>query len=398
METKLRVLLASSVLPRATSGGELLLERHLLHEPRIELGLITEGNWRGGESSYTAVPKWLLRRFRPARFRKHLTTFQSRFGKVFPLHPMVSFARKFAPDVVLTVAHGRLFPYAKMIAQRVNCPLVSIYHDWWPAMVPAAEEKREDRHFRQLYAASQLVFSVSEEMLTLLGAHADARVLLPIPGESGRTPRRASDHGAFKILYAGRLNYPYQAAMSELASRLVGHERLQLILFGDASHWPSLALEELSRAGIYKGLCPPGDDRIEEATKEADVLLTHLSFDLSDAVRVETSFPSKMTDYFRRGKPVILWAPEYSAAARWVRNQDAGVLVTDPSPAALIAAVEHLAADSQLQCRLSARAETLSKSTVSRSTIQAKFIDGLAAVHGKANASRRASGSRIANG
>jgi glycosyltransferase involved in cell wall biosynthesis len=380
----LRVLLVSSVPPRLTNGGELLLNRHLLHDSRIEVGLITEHRWIGVESAAVASPNRILRRLRPTSFQETVRSLLIRWEKLFPMPRLVRFAKHFDPDLVLTVAHGWLFPYAALLAKRLHRPLVSIFHDWWPALIPAAERRGEEQRFRRLYSKSKLVLSVSREMLDLLGPHRDARVLLPIPGAETKAASPVKRNRTFNVLYAGRLNHPYQAAMRELTECLVGQDLLKLTLLGDASEWPLSVLEELGRAGIYQGEYPAGDRRIETAIERADALLAHLSFSPDDALRVRTSFPSKLTDYFRRGKPIILWAPHYSAASQWARSYDAVLVVDDPSPAALVRTLEQVANDEVMRKELGARATQLATGPLSAENIQNEFIAGLVAASGGA--------------
>jgi hypothetical protein len=57
------------------------------------------------------------------------------------------------------------------------------------------------------------------------------------------------------------------------------------------------------------------------------------------------SFPSKWADYSVIGLPLLVWAPPWSASARFVeRHPEAAALVTTPDDGAVAAAIARLAA------------------------------------------------------
>lgn len=374
---QLRVLIVSSVVPRPTSGGELLLDRHLMHDSRLELALVNEDPWSGPQPAILAAPNRILRHLRPAVIQETFRSLLKDSNRMYPRGDLAKFARCFEPNLVLTVAHGQLFPYAALLAKDLACPLVSLFHDWWPALIPAENAKSEERLFRRLYVSSQLVFSVSQAILDLLGPHPHAEVLLPIPGAAQAKPTHSmKSYGPLKVVYAGRLSEPYEESMRALTECLRKHDRISLTLFGDASGWPIDLIKDLTQTGVYKGERPPNDDSLEKSIQEADVLLAHLSFAAGDALRVRTSFPSKLTDYFRRGKPVVLWGPRDSAAVEWSRVNNAALVVDERSPLKLVEALEELANDELARKELSEAAVRIA-ATVSAEKLQEQFVAGL---------------------
>jgi glycosyltransferase involved in cell wall biosynthesis len=83
-----------------------------------------------------------------------------------------------------------------------------------------------------------------------------------------------------------------------------------------------------------------------------DAYLVAMLFDDEGKRRSETCFPTKFPDYCSLGRPIILWAPEYSAVVKWARKANAAVCVTNPDPRAVINAIKKLAADTHEQQRL----------------------------------------------
>ena len=93
---------------------------------------------------------------------------------------------------------------------------------------------------------------------------------------------------------------------------------------------------------------------------------------------MEVCFPSKLTDYTAAGLPILIWGPEYSAAARWAaENPGVALCVTDPDPTRLTAAVRQLASDPALRRNLATRAAEVGERDFSFSTALEVFRSGL---------------------
>jgi hypothetical protein len=57
----------------------------------------------------------------------------------------------------------------------------------------------------------------------------------------------------------------------------------------------------------------------------ADDRLAVMSFEPEQEVMVRTSFTTKLLDYCRFGKPVILWGPDYCASIRVAKKKNAAI-------------------------------------------------------------------------
>ena len=68
-----------------------------------------------------------------------------------------------------------------------------------------------------------------------------------------------------------------------------------------------------------------------------------MSFDPIDRDNMRLCFPSKLTEYTAAGLPLLVYAPIYSSAARWVEeNQLSAELVTEENPEKLDCAIDKL--------------------------------------------------------
>jgi glycosyltransferase involved in cell wall biosynthesis len=284
----------------------------------------------------------------------------------------------------LTVAHGDAFGGARRFADREGLPLASIFHDWYPDAVLAHRYARTllEKRFRGLYRASKVAFCVSEQMRVALGAHHNAQVLFPIPSASG-LPRWNSGcfrkASPFKMIYAGNL-YEYGPMMAGALLSISESKLERLEIRGANPQW-SLSLQTRMKASRNLFDFTSGTE-FNEWLKTADAFLIPMSFVASIRRRMETSFPSKLTEFARFGRPLVIWGPEYCSAVKWARNGDRGLCVTRPSANTLRETVETLCSDSIEQRRLGEAALSAAQTEFNADRIHNQFIAALeAAMH-----------------
>jgi glycosyltransferase involved in cell wall biosynthesis len=82
------------------------------------------------------------------------------------------------------------------------------------------------------------------------------------------------------------------------------------------------------------------EDELADLLAAADVLLVSERASLADM-----SLPSKLTTYFAAGRPVVAAIPADGATAREIQRSGGGIIVPAGAPAALLEALENLAAD-----------------------------------------------------
>jgi glycosyltransferase involved in cell wall biosynthesis len=92
---------------------------------------------------------------------------------------------------------------------------------------------------------------------------------------------------------------------------------------------------------------------------------------------METSFPSKLTEYAQYGKPLVIWGPSYCSAIKWGKEGARALCVEDPDPLAVVAAVERLRSSPAEYERLSARARHAANTEFFPELLQQKFVSAL---------------------
>src|SRR5262249_36292347 len=78
----------------------------------------------------------------------------------------------------------------------------------------------------------------------------------------------------------------------------------------------------------------PWTEMLRTFRQEADALVVPVSFQPGDRRQTILSFPSKLADYTAAGLPLLIFAPEYSSAARWARANPGVAEIVDTNETA----------------------------------------------------------------
>lgn len=391
----IQLLLISSVIPQNTTATELVLHRHFAAaKGELKVTLASDHSaLADNPDGIPILPNPILARLTKTRWaaiahslRQFLPTHDTR-----ALH---QYLRQHRPDAILTVAHGTLYPLALCMAQRFRLPLIAIFHDWFPdlAWVPNSLRSYLNHQFLQLYRHSDLAFCVSEGMRQALGNHPNAQVLPPIPGdeislvEDTSTPAQRDTQVPFTAVYAGNLSNCYASMLQALGRLAKTTESIRLRFVGPPPQWSPAVLHDLTDAGIYGGFLSRAE--LLRELHQADALLVVMSFDEGDRRRMETSFPSKLIDYCAIGKPLVIWGPDYCSAVRWASTYQSAITVTNPTPHALVDALEAIADQTEQHHFYAQQAKKVGTSTFEPQTIQRQFIDALNRVLEQSNSSQ----------
>jgi glycosyltransferase involved in cell wall biosynthesis len=374
----LKILLISSVLPRDTIGGEVVLYRHLSPKSELSLSIATNDSQGLLAEDIIEIPEnRLLNRLKRTRISKWVHDIRQCFDTFHDTKKLRIYIKHQKPDIILTVAHHELCWLAQKISQEFNIPLVTFFHDWWPDMayVHSFARKVLIHRFKRLYQQSHLAFCVSEEMRQALGKHPNAQILFPIPKHLliEKTLTSLAPNVKFTVIYAGNFSGIYGSMIQALCTSIAENYQLQLKLFGPQPDWEDFLVQQVKDRGIYGGFVANLDQEINNA----NALLVAMSFNQLDKMRMQTSFPSKLVGYCQFSKPIIIWGPEYCSAVRWARKNQSALVVTSPLVQDLVKAIEELATQPKEQNRLGNKALEMNQVMFNQENIQQQFMDNL---------------------
>ena len=304
---KPKFYLISSILPDNTkTGGEIVLYRHFVQRHDFELEIVN-------------VPRKVIFPFAAlerSRFRTYVRAFMGWYES-FDLSVIKSLPK---PAFVLTVAHGRDCFAAAKAARYWNVPLVTIFHDWYPASsgVHHAFQSFPDREFRKLYQQSALALCVSQEMKDMLGSHRNAVVFPPIPSDAKTEPITEQAKSTPNILYSGFCGGAYHHMLREVMD-ISNKLNVRVTITGMESSNLGAPPSNVDVRGFLS------EAEFARVFASADILLVLLNFDERNRRHFSTHFPSKLIEYCGKGKLIGVLGPSYATSIRWARQTEAAV-------------------------------------------------------------------------
>lgn len=180
--------------------------------------------------------------------------------------------------------------------------------------------------------------------------HGVRPVWVPNPWYDG--PAAPSNGRPHRLVFTGQVYAAHLDALQNTlrALDLLDRPGLRLDVF---SGWVAPGALEGPRVEVHEHRPFAGIARVHE---EADVLLLALAFRSPYPELIRASCPTKLSDYLRSGRPILVHAPEGSFTARYCRERGCGLVVDRDDPAALAEALARLLDDPELAGRLAARA------------------------------------------
>ncbi|TFG65686.1 MAG: hypothetical protein E4H28_03670 [Gemmatimonadales bacterium] len=373
----MRILLLSNVLPGDSTGGALLLHRHFSRMSDVEL--VGARFRKEGRVDLCAkvitlrLPPWFERLSR-SRWSQWVETWMDCCGPHASMDEVLREAKATPFDLVMTTAQGRESWCAMLVARRCRLPLVSVFHDWWPELrgKNRMAVKALSRHNLRLARQSSVAFCVSEAMQEKIGRIPQSMLLYPIPSASictGAETALADD--IFRVVHIGGLYPMYRDLLTGLCGETASRSDLSFRFAGPDTFADRALLQLPNYAGYLKG------DALDRFIADASALMVMAPFDPAHRSFLEAYFPSKLTEYCRWGKPIVIWGPEYAAPVRWAMGNNGGLVVADPSPRAVVEALAGLNANRDEQSRLLKTSAQIGLEMFDPDSLQAVFEDGL---------------------
>src|SRR6266481_5047394 len=370
------VIVVSSVRPENSMAAALTLHRHLVNRHGIRLYVFPAEHHElaGGSVSSKIVPR-LMR----GAARQWANDVDYLVHTTLPLEKRLPPPPTSARTVVLTLAYRSGCWVAQRYAKRYGLHLVVRFDDWWPDIPPVHAPVRKclERRFLELHRSADLSLCISEGMLKALGPHRNASVILPIPDIEPVSPLKCKDSpGEFRVGYSGNM-FDYGDMLADLAQLALKQSDVR-IEFRGRPRWPQALMHEMRHRHLLYDFEPgPGFD---DWLGSFDAYLVVMFFDAAQRRRTETCFATKLADYSRAGRPIVIWAPESSAVVQWGKKSKAALCVTDPDARALLAALADLKRNRALQLELGVRIRRAYETEFSPVGLQQQFMEALNSV------------------
>ena len=372
----INVIAISSVKPEKSTAAAVTLHRHLVNRRGIQLHILPAEHH---EIVHGPFHSKIIPRLMRTPARRWAGDIDYLMHTTLPLEKRLVAPPARARTVVLTLAYGSGCWVAQRYAKRHGLPLIVRFDDWWPdiAWVHTPVRRQLERRFLQLHRSADLSLCISEGMLKALGPHRNARVILPIPDAEPIRPSKCNDSaGEFRVGYTGNM-VDYSDMLADLAQLAVRQSDVR-IEFRGRPRWPQALVDEMRHRHLLHDF--EAGAGFDDWLGSFDAYLVVMFFDAAQRRRTETCFATKLVDYSRAGRPVVIWAPESSAVVQWAKKNRAALCVTDPDAHALLASLAQLKRDTALQLELGVRVRRAYETEFSPAGLQQQFMEGLNSV------------------
>lgn len=374
------ILYVSSVPAEPTSAGGILLRRHFeaARDRFRVVACLPPVSWMTHWGIQRRIASACGRMWSDQAAEEWHTWIDGRWADKW-----LSEVKRDRKTVILTIGYGDLSSAAARLAKRAGLPLVVLFHDWWPDVPPLRPpwRARAETTFFGLHRAAAASLPVCDGMKYALGPHPAAETLYPIPSthELHQQPSSASTAPyPFRVLYAGNLA-EYGPMLSSALVESLKCPPIRLEARGLPLQWHPEVIKELQSRKMLLPFVDPFLDReeLEAWLQSANALLVTMSFDPSLKRRMMTSFPSKLPEFCRYGRPIIVWGPSYSSAVQWAQTADRGVCITSPDVHCLVDAVRCLADDPKRCAEMGRRAREAYQGMFNPGLLQAQFEEAI---------------------
>lgn len=166
------------------------------------------------------------------------------------------------------------------------------------------------------------------------------------------------NHGPKRIVYTGSIYHAQFDAFKNLVAAIGSDQNYEIHVYTSQAKavWNENGID--GRAVVHH---PHVDSqRVPYILKHADILFLPLAFSSDTQEVLHTSAPAKLGEYLAAGRPIIVHAPHDLFVAEHIRSKNAGIVVGQPDPSALKAALDLISTDLGLARTLTDNAVKLS--------------------------------------
>ena len=345
-----RILLITSNPPADEMGGSMLLYRQFVERSDYEIFVVTDKpGFHSDDFPYLRYEHpQLLHRLQNSRLSLYAHDYVHTLASCRIPNKVMDAAKRFRPDLVLMGAETWISDLAIRVARRLKKPLAGYFMDWptYGMLGHSLVKQYCASRFMKRYQACDLAFGICPEMLEALGPHKNSHVYYP-PGARRRvsspTPISRNPNAPFRLLFAGNLGQWYGKMLLSLSQRMEQQQGVSLRIAGKNDPWSNEDKQHLEDSGVFAGFLKGRG--YQKELENADALLVIMGFEPESKTIESTSFKSKLADYLVLGKPILVWGPDYSTAARTGNREGFAVVVDSKNPKEVNNALRKLSND-----------------------------------------------------
>ncbi len=187
-------------------------------------------------------------------------------------------------------------------------------------------------------------------------------------------PMPAGHHDRRVLRYFGNLDKEVSGGsvhrLAEAVEGLPEALNVHFEVFAPAAYHEAFTSSRLKRTVIAGQL---EEEEFRGALARADLLVLAYNFDGTSLDYVRYSIANKLGDYLGAGRPILALGPRGQATIDWLAATDGALMLHDPSPAALSAALRTVLEDPARLEDLALKAQAAARQWPSHQEVQARF-------------------------
>ncbi|HEY5124945.1 MAG TPA: glycosyltransferase [Ignavibacteria bacterium] len=300
---------------------------------------------------------------------------------------LIDWLSDYKPEVLyLQISTREQIIFSQQLIDHLNIPTALHMMDDWPSTISNDGlfkeywRKKIDKEFRQLLDRIDLCLSISNAMSSeylkrykreFMAFHNSIDISKYLKAKKSNYKLGKT----FRILYIGRIGtankhsiYFFANAISNI--RIDPFEIYLDIISNDINSSKSGPIEKVRNVRIL----PPVDHKVvPDLLHTYDLLFLPLDFTETGLKFARYSMPTKASEYFASGTPVLVFAPKETAISKFCSMNECGFCITEQSQERIENAVQFLIRNEDQRQILSANAVRLAKELFSAEIVGGKF-------------------------
>ncbi len=339
------VLVTCARAPPQVGGTPTVMYELLRRFPKGSVVLVGKHPVRGTSSDDRVldVPKHEIAR---AGANVYPTLFQL---LILPLTfiELVRVAARVRPSSILAVFPSLdMLACSHVLAALLRVPIRTYLHDCIvETAANPAERVLARRVERWTFERSETVYSMSGPMMQYYSERGRASEVLPhgLDPSLAMSPKPSPRTGAVRVGFSGAIyEYNLQAIRDRVDASGPGSARVELHIT-----CPAQSASLLRSAGLAERIASvrtlPTRRDVVEFLSSCDVLFIPMSFESKVRGDLLTIFPTKITDYWLAGRPIVVYGPEEYRFVPLAEAEGYALCVKERDAGALVSAIERAA-------------------------------------------------------
>lgn len=320
----IKILFLSEITDKGLTASSVLLDRHF---KKLKIRKIVLDTFKI-DPPFSKKFRFFIKPFKILPFGIYEFFLECIEPKIVLNKLLVTKIKNQSYDIVLSLAHGRFGLHSWWLAKKLKVPNVVFFHDWWPEIFFDHLRKGKQiayfgvKHdFIKIQKKSDLCFAICPGMAEKLRYSKRKKVLYPIPDDKILSVTKNKWQLPCRLIYTGSLWYPYGNMVLSLYDEIKSEKLIKFKIFGDPKY-----IREDQRINLMKNKTLNyyifGKEYNRLITEKAEILLAVMGRDLPGKNRMQTSFPSKVANYFQTGNAVLIWALPGSSLNNFCKKYD----------------------------------------------------------------------------